>query len=160
VKTNKNSNFSPVGMARPMNAEELSYMQTYINNGYSLFRKRVADGRKMKVDDVENIAQGRVWLATDALKLGLVDKLGTLDQAIAKAAELAKVKEYHTTDYPKIPSIMEQLLKKMEQGSTGSALDEQLRAVLGAYYEPFFMVRTIKEQSPVQARIPYMLNIK
>lgn len=160
VKTNANSTFTGVGTARPLNAAELGYMQNYINNGYSLFRKRVADGRKMNVDAVEKIAQGRVWLATDALKLGLVDKLGTLDQAIAKAAELAKVKEYHTTDYPKIPSIMEQLLKKMEPGSTGSALDEQLRAVLGAYYEPFFMVRTIKEQSPVQARIPYMLNIK
>lgn len=159
VKTNKNATFSPIGMARPMNAEELSFMQTYINNGYSLFRKRVADGRKMKVDDVEKIAQGRVWLATDALKLKLVDKLGTLEDAVAKAAELAKVSEYHTSDYPAAASFMDQLLNKA-QGGTGSALDEHLRTVLGAYYEPFFMVRTIKEQSPIQARIPYMLNIK
>lgn len=159
VKTNKNSTFSPVGMARPMNAEELSYMQTYINNGYSLFRKRVADGRKMKVEDVEKIAQGRVWLATDALKLKLVDKLGTLDDAIAKAAELAKVKVYYAAEYPAEAGFMEQLMKKAE-GGTGTALDEQLRLVLGAYYEPFFMVRTIKEQSPIQARIPYVLNIK
>lgn len=159
VKTNKNSTFSPVGMARPMNAEELSYMQTYINNGYSLFRKRVADGRKLKVEDVEKIAQGRVWLATDALKLKLVDQLGTLDDAVAKAASLAKVKEYHTADYPTNAGFMEQLLEKAK-GGTGSALDEQLRMVLGAYYEPFFMVRTIKNQSPIQARIPYVLNIK
>lgn len=159
VKTNKNANFSPVGLARPMSAEELAYTQSYIDRGYSLFRKRVADGRKMKVEDVEKIAQGRVWLATDALKLKLVDQLGTLDNAVAKAAELAKVKEYHTTDYPEASGFMEALLKKAKGGS-GTALDEQLRTVLGAYYEPFVMVRTIKEQSPVQARIPFVLNIK
>ena len=159
VKTNKNSTFSPVGVSRPMNPSEQEYMQQYINNGYKLFCKRVADGRKMSTDAVEKVAQGRVWLATDALKIGLIDKLGTLDDAVAKAAELAKVKTYHTIDYPVLPGLVDEMMEKLK-GATGSDLDEQLRTVLGAYYEPFFMVRTIKEQSPIQARIPYMLNIK
>lgn len=159
VKTNKNTTFSPVGLARPMNESEIAYMQTYINNGYSLFRKRVADGRKMKVEDVEKIAQGRVWLAQDALKLKLVDKLGTLDDAVAKAAELAKVKEYHTVALPAAADWAEQFMAKAN-GNSGTILDEQLRLTLGAYYEPFVMIRNIKNQAPVQARIPYVLNIK
>lgn len=159
VKTNRNSTFSPIALARPLNAEEISYLQTYIDKGYSLFRKRVADGRKMKVEDVEKIAQGRVWLGQDALKLKLVDKLGTLEDAVRKAAELAKVKEYHIGDYPAEADFMQQLLAKA-QGNTGTILDEQLRLTLGDYYQPFVMVRNIKNQSPVQARIPYVLNIK
>lgn len=159
VKTNRNSTFSPVALARPLNAEEVSYLQTYINKGYSLFRKRVADGRKMKVEDVEKIAQGRVWLGQDALRLGLVDKLGTLDDAVRKAAELAKVKDYHTADYPVEADFMQQLLEKA-QGNSGTIIDEQLRLTLGDYYQPFIMVRNIKNQSPVQARLPYVLNIK
>ena len=159
VKTNKNSTFSPIGLARPVTAEEREYMQQWINNGYALFCKRVADGRKMKVEDVDKIAQGRVWLAPDALQCKLVDKLGSLDDAIKKAAELAKLKEYHTADYPLPADWTEQFLAEAK-GDTGTALDEQLRTVLGAYYEPFFLVRTIKEQSPIQARVPYIINIK
>ena len=87
-------------MARPLNNEETQLLQGYINRGYNLFRKRVADGRKMSTDKVENIAQGRVWLGNDALKIHLVDQLGGLDDAVAKAAQLAKVSDYYTTNYP------------------------------------------------------------
>lgn len=157
VKTNRNSTFSPIGTARPMNAEEAAYMQTYINRGYELFRQRVADGRKIAVADVEKIAQGRVWLGQAAKPLRLVDKLGTLDTAIAKAAALAKMKRYHTTDYPTAEDVMTQLMNRLS-GSDGGALDASLREVLGAYYEPFVLLRTIQRQSPIQARIPFVIT--
>lgn len=159
VKTNANSTFSPVAMSRPLTADEIAAMQTWINEGYALFRKRVADGRKMKVEKVEELAQGRVWLATDGLKNGLVDQLGGLDDAVKKAAQLAKVNDYKTVDYPAMPDMMSQLFNKIS-GGTGSALDEQLRLALGSYYEPFMLMRTVNEQSPVQARMPYFLEMK
>lgn len=157
AKTNTNSTFSPVALARPLNESEMDYLQNYINRGYALFRQRVADGRKMKVDDVEKVAQGRVWLGQDALKLHLVDQLGTLDDAIAKAAALSKTTEYHTKDYPGPQDFMTQLMGNLND--TG-ALDAQLRHTLGVMYEPFLMVRTLNDQSPIQARIPYILKIK
>ena len=82
VKTNKHSAFGTP--ARPFNEEEMRYLNNYIDRGYALFRSRVAQGRKMKVEQVEKIAQGRVWLGQDALKVKLVDELGGLDKAVAK----------------------------------------------------------------------------
>ena len=156
VKTHKNSAFSPVATARPLTEQEIAFIQTYINKGYELFRKRVADGRKMKVEDVEKIAQGRVQ---EAKKLKLVDQLGTLDIAVKKAAQLAKLKEYHTADYPLEADWATQFISQTVNGG-GNELDEQMRKNLGAFYEPFVLVRTLNEQSPIQARIPFILNLK
>jgi len=154
VKTNRNAAFG--SSARPFNAEELSYLQSYINRGYQLFRKRVADGRKMTVEQVEAIAQGHVFTGEDALKIKLVDELGGLDKAVAKAAQLAKVEEYYTSAYPAPADIFEQLMKQAE---AGNYLDDQLRITLGEYYEPFMLLRQANQINPVQARLPYYLNI-
>jgi len=154
VKTNKNSAFG--SSSRPFNAEELSYLQAYINRGYQLFRQRVADGRKMTVDQVEAIAQGHVFTGKDALKIKLVDELGGLDKAVAKAAELAKLEEYYTANYPGQPSIFDQMMK---QANGGNYLDNQMRLALGEYYKPFMLMREANQMSPVQARLPYFLNI-
>ena len=97
VKTNRNSTFGNL-RARPFNEEETAILQQYVNRGYQLFRKRVADGRRLPVESVEKIAQGRVWLGADAIGLKLVDQLGGLNDAVAKAAKLAKLSEYYTTD--------------------------------------------------------------
>lgn len=156
VKTNRNSTFGNV-MARPFNDEELSYLQAYVNRGYRLFRQRVADGRRQKTADIEKVAQGRVWLGSDALKIKLVDELGGLNQAVAKAASLAKLKEYHTKNYPAVPSWTEQL---MASAGRNNYLDEQLRLTLGDLYEPFVMLRSMNEREVLQARIPFVLNIK
>ena len=156
VKTNRNSTFGNV-MARPFNDEELSYLQAYVNRGYQLFRQRVADGRRQKTADIEKVAQGRVWLGSDALKIKLVDELGGLNQAVAKAASLAKLKEYHTKNYPAVPSWTEQL---MASAGRNNYLDEQLRLTLGDLYEPFVMLRSMNEREVLQARIPFVLNIK
>ena len=155
VKTNKNAAFGT--SSRPFNAEEISYLQSYINRGYQLFRKRVADGRKMTIEQVETIAQGHVFTGADALKIKLVDELGGLDKAIAKAAQLAKIDDYYTNNYPAPPSIFDQL---MNQAKGGNYLDDQLRVALGEYYQPFMLMREANQMSPVQARLPYFLNIK
>ena len=155
VKTNRHSAFGTP--ARPFNEEEMRYLNNYIDRGYALFRSRVAQGRKMKVEQVEKIAQGRVWLGQDALKVKLVDELGGLDKAVAKAAQLAKLKEYHTAAYPGKTSWVDQLLNNL---SGESYINAQARQALGEYYEPFMLMKDINNQSAIQARIPFKLNIK
>lgn len=157
VKTNRNSTFGNL-MARPFNAEEEAMLQASVNRGYSLFRQRVADGRRLPVESVEKIAQGRVWLATDALNIKLVDQLGGIDDAVKKAAELAKLKDYYTSDYPAAASWMDAMLNSMS--SSGTYLDEQLRQTLGDFYQPFTMLRSIDKREAIQARIPYAISIK
>lgn len=155
VKTNKHAAFGT--MARPFNAEEMELLGNYIDRGYQLFRKRVAEGRKMPVEKVEEIAQGRVWLGNDALGIKLVDAIGSLDDAVKKAAQLAKLTEYHTTDYPEGDDWLSSLLNKV---SNRNYLDEQMHATLGEYYEPLRLVRSMNRQSAIQARLPYYLDIK
>ena len=157
VKTNRNSTFGNL-MARPFNAEEKAMLQASVNRGYSLFRQRVAEGRRLPVESVEKIAQGRVWLATDALNIKLVDQLGGIDDAVKKAAQLAKLKDYYTSDYPAAASWMDAMLNSMS--SSGTYLAEQLRQTLGDFYQPFTMLRSIDKREAIQARIPYAISIK
>ena len=159
VKTNRNSAYASAGMSRPWSAEEIATMQNYVNRGYSLFRKRVAEGRKMSTEQVEKIAQGRVWLGTDAKKIKLIDGFGGLSDAIDKAAELAHLSSYQAVEYPALAGWMEQLLD-MAGGNKGTYLDEQLRLALGDLYQPFIMIRNMKEKEPIQAALPYVLNIQ
>lgn len=157
VKTNRNSTFGNL-MARPFNAEEKAMLQASVNRGYNLFRQRVTEGRRLPVESVEKIAQGRVWLATDALNIKLVDQLGGIDDAVKKAAQLAKLKDYYTSDYPAAASWMDAMLNSMS--SSGTYLDEQLRQTLGDFYQPFTMLRSIDKREAIQARIPYAISIK
>ncbi len=155
VKTNKNSLMG--SSARPMNAEEIGFLTQYIDRGYQIFRQRVADGRKMKISQVEEIAQGHVFLGQDALKIKLVDELGGLDKAVSKAAQLAKLDQYYTDNYPETTDWMEQLLSA---ATRKNYLDEQMRSSLGEYYEPFILLKTMNQQNMIQARIPYYFNIR
>lgn len=159
VKTNRNSAYASAGMSRPWSSEEIATMQNYVNRGYSLFRKRVAEGRKMSTEQVEKIAQGRVWLGTDAKNIKLIDGFGGLSDAIDKAAELAHLSSYQAVEYPAMAGWMEQLLD-MAGGNKGTYLDEQLRLALGDLYQPFIMIRNMKEKEPIQAALPYVLNIQ
>ena len=155
VKTNKHSDFGAV--SRPLNADETALLEQYIDRGYKLFRKRVADGRKLKVEQVEEIAQGRVWLGNDALPIKLVDAVGSLNDAVKKAAELAKLKEYHATAYPEEESWLSSLFDNVTKKSY---LDEEMQAALGEYYEPLRFLKSLDKQSVIQARMPYIINIK
>lgn len=138
--------------------EQFTALQNNVNRGYELFKKRVAEGRKMTLAQVENIAQGRVWLGKDAKEIGLVDEIGGLNRAIAKAASLAKCKEYYAQTWGEAPSLLEQLLNQ----STGidTYLDAKLKNTLGALYEPVMMMNEYEQMDKVQARMPYIINIK
>ena len=159
VKTHRHSSYGTAGSTRHWTPEEIGILQANVNRGYALFRKRVADGRKLPIEQVEQIAQGRVWLGTDAKSIKLVDGLGNLNDAIAKAAQLAKISDYGTQEYPASADWMDQLLDRVS-GTSGSYLDEQLRLTLGDLYKPFMTIRNMKEKEPVQATLPFMLNIQ
>ena len=157
VKTNKHSDFDFAQQARPFNADEQQMLQRYIERGYELFCKRVADGRHMSTDSVKAIAQGHVWTGGDAKRIGLIDQLGGLTDAIKQAARLAKVEKYAVTPLPRPASWTEQLFATIS--GNGNNLDERMRETLGVFYEPLLMVRTLEKQSPIQARCEWILPV-
>ncbi len=157
VKTNKYTDYEENLVLGKDNSEEMRYMQGYVDRGYITFLDIVADGRKMKREQVDSIAQGRVWLAKDALAIKLVDKLGSLDDAVKKAAELAKTESYYTKAYPESAGWFEQLLDKSDKKSY---LDGELRQVLGDLYQPFVELRRDMQGSRLQAKFPYQLNLQ
>ena len=156
VGTNRNSVFG--SQKYGFTPEQLTALQNSINRGYELFKSRVAEGRKLTAAQVENIAQGRVWLGEDAKKIGLVDEIGGLNRAIAKAASLAKCKEYYAETWGETPSLLEQLLANSTDMDT--YLDTKLKNTLGALYEPVMMMNEYEQMDKVQARMPYIIRIK
>lgn len=155
VKTNEAADFGAMG--RPFNANESNAMQQYVNRGYKLFLSRVAAGRRMSIEAVDKIGQGRVWTGEQALKIKLVDRLGSLDDAVAYAAKLAKADKYSVTAYPAKTSWIEDL---MAETTKKDYLEQKLKTTLGAYYEPLTVIRSIDRGSLLQARIPYSINLK
>ena len=154
VKTNKNGTFlSPM---RPLTPDEMRMLQVYIDRGYNTFKDRVAQGRKLTMQQVETIAQGHVYTGEDALKIKLVDELGGLDKAVQKAVQLAKIKDYYTKNYPAPVNWLDQIFGDDVQDNY---LSEQLHSSLGMLYQPFSILRTLNQQSAIQARIPYFINI-
>ena len=162
VTTNKYTDYETDLVVGKDNDDAMKYMQTYVDRGYQSFLNIVSEGRKMKPDQVDSIAQGRVWLATDALKIKLVDQLGSLDDAVKKAAELAKLKEYHTSTYPSQGSWMDQFMPKENKGSyLDGKFQQELKALLGDLYEPLMEIRqTVKDGSHVQARMMDDVRVK
>ena len=155
VKTNRSADFGAMG--RPFNVEEGNALQAHINRGYALFLKRVADGRtaaghNMTPDDVDMIAQGHVWTGNQALKFGLVDGLGTLQDAIAQAARLAHVEDYSTACYPAPEDWWTQFLDSSEEEDY---MERKLRTLLGVYYEPLNFIGSIDQNHYLQARMYY-----
>jgi len=154
VKTNKMSD--AISINRPFTPEEKNIMQNYVNRGYELFVKRCADGRKKSVENIKSIAEGRVWTGEDALKIGLVDKIGGLNDAIKQAAELAKLKSYSTKDYPEKENFEQKLLKSMSDDVETRFLKYQF----GEQYSLIKQVRKIKEIKGLQARLPFDFNLQ
>lgn len=127
---------------------------------YEIFLKRVADARNMTRDQVHEIAQGRVWTGNKAKELGLVDKIGTLDDAIAIAADLADIEDYRLSEYPKIKDPFMQLLEEFlgeEETRTKVKADLMLKSELGALYPYYKHVKEIQSYKGVQARLPLIL---
>ena len=162
VTTHKYTNYDMDLILGKDTDDIMKNLQTYIDRGYLNFLNIVSEGRGMKPEQVDSIAQGRVWLATDALKIKLVDKLGSLDDAVKKAAELAKLKEYHTATYPGKGSWLDQFLPKENKGTyLDSRLQSEIKALLGDLYEPLMEIRNdLQNSSRMQARMLEDVRVK
>ena len=160
VKTNRASDFG----ARGLKIDEMggAALQKHVNHGYTLFLKRVADGRtaaghKMTAADVDKIGQGRVWTGRKALEIGLVDQLGNLNEAVAYAAKLAKVQDYGVASYPAAASWFDRFKSDV---NSDNYMERQLHTTLGEYYEPLQMLRQVEQHNYMQARIPFAIHFK
>ncbi|MBB6276052.1 signal peptide peptidase SppA [Porphyromonas circumdentaria] len=153
VKTAKYADFG--NAFRPMREDEKEIMQRYIELGYDTFITRVADGRKLTKEQVDNVGQGRVWTGSQALQHGLVDGLGGLDEAIEKAAELAEITSY-TIEYEKTyRDRFEELFSSLSYTVSQSILE---RVLTKEEIEALKETRSYRENAGVQARLMY--NIK
>ncbi len=160
VKTNRASDFG----GRALRIDELggAALQKHVNHGYALFLKRVADGRsaagrRMSINEVDNIGQGRVWTGRKALQIGLVDQLGSLNEAITYAAKLAKTQDYYISNYPDNPSWLDNFKSSTD---TDSYMERKLRTALGEYYDPLQMLHQVEQHNYMQARLPFSINFK
>lgn len=155
VKTNRNSVMNAQGHF--LTDEQFNIVQRSVERGYRLFKKRVAEGRHMTMDQVEAVAQGHVYLGSDALRIRLVDALGNLDTAIRKAAQLAKLDAYDVKRYPEQPSLLNQLLDMDD--NMDSYLNSKLRLLMGDMYEPLKMKYELETMGRVQARLPFFVPL-
>jgi protease-4 len=142
-------------LMRPLDALESERMQASVEQIYGTFTKRVADGRHLDVAFVDSIGQGRVWAGSDALQLGLVDKLGNINDAIAKAAELAQLDNYDVCYYPKQKDWFEMIFRIKDD-----AIDEAVRQKMGYFYPMFNDLQQVLEHEGVQARMPMTIIIQ
>lgn len=155
VSTNKHSDAG--GTMRPMNEEELAVYQEFIDDFYGVFTQRVADGRGMEQSAVDEIGQGRVWSGSDALKIGLVDALGNIDDAVAKAAEMAKLENYKISYYPKKKDFWTKL---MEKSSSDNNVQAFIKQELGDQYYIYQGLNQLKRAEGVQAMMPMQISIE
>jgi protease-4 len=114
VSTNKHSGLTTNAVTKGMNPQEMALMQNMVERGYDLFTRRCAEGRGMTQDEIKKIGEGRVWLGKDALEIGLVDGLGNIDDAVAKAVELAELGEYQLVSYPEKTDPLQEMLKMFD----------------------------------------------
>ena len=154
VKTNRMADFG--AYSRPFNADECDVLQEYVENGYALFLKRCADGRGMSVDDIGRIAEGRVWTGRKAKELGLVDEIGDLDKAVEIAAKLAGVEGYSVESYPGAADF----ITKLMDSDKDDYMKSVLKSSFGDLYDVAEFMRGVYGCDPLQARMPFELNIK
>ncbi|MCM1108125.1 MAG: signal peptide peptidase SppA [Clostridium sp.] len=153
VKTNELADFGT--QARPLNATESELLQHYINRGYDLFVKRVADGRQMSTDSIHQLAQGRVWTGLQAVENGLADRCGNLQDAIRAAAAKSGLDKYQVDSYPQNKEWYETLL--------GDARKHYMESQLGSAWREYLplhqWLRGMDRQSCIQARMLYLPNL-
>ena len=153
INTNKNSDFPTI--LRPMNTYEKEIMQMSVEKIYRDFVGKVASGRKMSIESVDSIGQGRVWSGTGALKIGLVDEIGGLNDAIKSAAKLAGIRSFSIRELPVIEDPYTRILNQL----TGEIKLSILKNELGESVKYFNLVKELKNMSGVQARLPYFIDI-
>lgn len=155
VKTNKYADFGM--LTRPMNDGEKSLMQMYVNRGYDLFLTRCSEGRGISKEEIDKIAQGRVWAGTTAKELGLVDELGGLDKALEIAVAKAGIDAYTVINYPKKESFFEILMNTTPDNYIKARL---LKGTMGEIYQQFGALENFEKADRIQARVPFELNIQ
>jgi protease-4 len=156
VKTNPNaSEYSPF---KPLDDNYRGFAQEGVEKIYGVFVKRVADGRKLTTTQVDAIGQGRVWSGQDALKIGLVDKIGGMDEAIKEAAKQGKTSKYHTQDFPEYEKDFSEILSKFGLAQSKENIIKE--AVGEQNFEILKHLKQMTSQKGVQARMAYELKIK
>lgn len=153
VSTNKNSDFPSI--LRPMNPYEKEMMQISVEKIYEDFVNRVASGRKMSSVSVDSIGQGRVWSGTNALKIGLVDEMGGLKDAIQGAAKLAGIESFTIRELP----VLEDPYMRIISQLGGEVRMSILKSELGESVKYYKMIQEVKDMSGIQARLPYFLDV-
>ena len=127
VSTNKHAGLTTNAVINGMNPQEMALMQSMVERGYDLFTRRCADGRGMTQDEIKKIGEGRVWLGKDALEIGLVDSLGNINDAVAKAVELAELGEYQLVSYPEKKDPFQEMLKMFDKTTPEERLALKVR---------------------------------
>ncbi len=155
VKTNQYADFGAVG--RPMNDGEKGLMQMMVNQGYDIFLTRCAEGRNIAKEELDQIAQGRVWTGAKAKELGLVDELGGLDRALEIAVEKAGIDSYTVMSYPSKSTFLEMLMNTNPGTYVKSYF---LKGKAAELYRPFSILEHFDKQGRIQARLPFELNLQ
>jgi protease-4 len=153
VKTNENADFGSV--MRPVTTAERDFLQKNVEDFYNTFITRVAEGRKMTPEEVDEIGQGRVWSGIDAIEKGLVNEIGGLNDAVKKAVELADIDDHIIREYPEKEDIVSQLFKDMSSVSADRAIQKEL----GENYRIYQTFKSVKNMSGLQARMEYIMDI-
>lgn len=155
-----NTNSVEYSLFEPMTDEFRNLVQQGIESTYNTFLERVAKGRNISVAEADSLAQGRVWSGVDAQRLGLIDALGNLEDAIAEAAKMAEVKEYGIKKFPKYKTGFERLMEDLG-GAGAKAKQNLIEEEIGT--EAYSLLKQVKmamDQKGVQARMPFVLDIK
>jgi len=157
TKTHKFADMMTI--TRPLTEEEKGIIQGYVDDFYTTFKERVAEGRKMTVDQVDSIGQGRVWTGIDAKERGLVDELGGLEDAIKAAADIAGLTNYSTVELPVQKDLFEQLLEDLS-GQTKAWVASEVMGEDLELLGQFKRASEVRKQMGIQARMEFDLNIR
>jgi protease-4 len=141
---------------QPLDNDEGQLLQAYVNRGYELFTKRVADGRKKKQDYIKTIGEGRVWTGVHAKEIGLVDQLGSLDDAIKVAKQKAKVENYSVLKYPEVPDFFTTLFNDIVNNDNYA--DKKMKENFGELYDFAVSTKRLLEKDRLQAAMPYYIR--
>ncbi|MFT5970420.1 MAG: protease-4 [Flavobacteriales bacterium] len=154
VKTNEMADFG--NLTRALNPAERAFLQLNVERTYDTFITKVAKGRNMSKEAVDAIGQGRVWSGEKAIEIGLIDKLGGLEDAIALAAEKAELESYSIKSYPEFKDPLEELLQGLGEDMSASMLEK----AMGEQYQYVKTMREAMQIRGVQARLPYNIDIR
>ncbi|MCF8228250.1 MAG: signal peptide peptidase SppA [Bacteroidales bacterium] len=152
VKTNENADF--LSISKPLSSYQEQIIEQEMDQVYNSFLQKVASGRKLSVDYVDSIGQGRVWSGSDAKRIGLVDEFGGLKRSIKAAAELSELTNYRIKELPELKDPIEEFFNTLFGNPSANLIQQEL----GSYYDYYQYLKSIKESNGIQARMPYLIE--